>query len=204
MDFIYFNKRIFITLIAFSTLLSCLKDEHYNRTELEDTNLVFNTFVLEKKNNPYLNEDIVFNIKNDTINAELKTYFFNSIPTFSTNAKTIEIDGVEQVSSNSSVDFRKPITYKLKSESGSFKVYTVNISWNDALAHIYIDTEGGLFISSKENYLNTKLSINGQSKYKSKIFELNQNARIKGRGNSSWNWPKKPFKIKTVALRVFY
>ena len=71
-----------------------------------------------------------------------------------------------------------------------------NISWNDALAHIYIDTEGGLFISSKENYLNTKLSINGQSKYKSKIFELNQNARIKGRGNSSWNWPKKPFKIK--------
>ena len=98
MDFIYFNKRIFITLIAFSTLLSCLKDEHYNRTELEDTNLVFNTFVLEKKNNPYLNEDIVFNIKNDTINAELKTYFFNSIPTFSTNAKTIEIDGVEQVS----------------------------------------------------------------------------------------------------------
>ena len=196
MDFIYLTKRIFIILITFFTLLSCLKDEHYDRAKAEDINLVFNTFVLEKKNNPYLNEDIVFYIKNDTINAELKTYFFNSIPTFSTNAKTIEIDGVEQVSSNSSVNFRKPITYKLKSESGKFKVYTVNISWDDALAHIYIDSEGGMPIISKDNYLYTKLSINGQSKYKSKIFELNQNSRIKGRGNSSWNKPKKPFKIK--------
>ena len=196
MKIIFFNKRVFLTLIIFLTILSCIDKEYNDLDQAEDINLVFETFILEKKNNPHLKEDIVFNIKKNSINGELKTYFFNSIPTFSTNAKTVEIGNLEQISSSTLIDFRKPIIYKLKSESGNTNIYTVNISWDDALAHIYIDTEGGAPIISREEYLYTKLTIDGQSKYQDRISEPSQKARIKGRGNSSWGRPKKPFKIK--------
>ena len=193
---IIFWSKFLICLIGVITFISCNDNEHSDISESEDNSLVLERFVLEKKNNPHLTEDIVFEVKNNMINGKLKNYFFNSIPTFSSNAKTVEIDNLEQVSSISNVDFRKSIIYRLKSESGGIKKYTVNISWDDKLAHIYINTEGGSPIISKEEYLNTKLTIDGQYKYENRTFELNQKARIKGRGNSTWNWPKKPYKIK--------
>lgn len=183
-------------IICLLTLVSCDNSENLTETEVEETQLVIESFIFEKKNNPHLSEDIVFDIKNNTISGELKTYFFKSIPTFSTNAEIVEINNLEQISASSTVDFRKQITYNLKSSSGSVKAYTVNIFWDDALAHIYIDTEGGAPIVSKEDYLNTKLTIDGQSKYEDRVFELNEQAKVKGRGNSTWGWPKKPFKIK--------
>lgn len=186
----------FYSIICLICMVGCAENETDNISDVEDSNLVFESFVLEKKNNPHLSQDIVFDIKNNTISGKLKNYFYNSIPTFTTNAKTVRIDNLEQVSTNSTVDFRKPIVYNLESESGSIKAYTVNISWDDALAHIYIDTEGGAPIVSKEEYLYAKLTIDGQSKYEDRVFELNEQSRIKGRGNSTWSWPKKPYKIK--------
>jgi len=183
-------------LIGFITSIGCSEEAATTTPEVEDIDLVLESFVFEKKNNPHLSEDIVFNIENNTISGELKTYFFNAIPTFSTNAQTVEIDNTIQVSASSSVDFRKSITYNLKSKSGTVKAYTVNVSWDDALAHIYIDTEGGAPIISKEDYVNAKLTIDGQSKYENRVFELSEQAKVKGRGNSTWSWPKKPFKIK--------
>jgi hypothetical protein len=103
---------------------------------------------------------------------------------------------LDQVSGSTTVDFRESITYNLQSESGVIKTYTVNISWDDALVHLYIDTEGRSPITSKDEYLNTKLTIVGQSKYEDRVFEFSEKARIKGRGNSTWGWPKKPYKIK--------
>ena len=193
---LYSYLKFFICFISAINLLSCFNDKFNELKEAEDDSLVFESFVLEKKNNPHLSEDIVFEIKNKSIQGALKTYFFNSIPTFSTNAKRVEIQNLEQISSNNQVDFRKPITYKLISESGGVKTYTVNISWDDQLAHLYIETEGRQPIVSKEEYLYAKLIIDGQYKYEDRTLNLSQKARIKGRGNSSWNWPKKPYKIK--------
>ena len=193
MKIIISRLKFLLAFIGFLTLINCSNEEYSDISESEDNSLVFESFILEKKNNPYLSEDIVFNITDNTIQGELKTYFYNSIPTFSSNAKIVEIDNSEQVSSINEVDFRESITYSLKSESGSIKKYKVNISWDDKLAHIYIDTEGGVPIISKEEYIYSKLTINGQSKYEDKTIE---NVRIKGRGNTSWYWPKKPYKIK--------
>ncbi|MGB5499779.1 MAG: CotH kinase family protein [Maribacter sp.] len=186
----------FFLLVGAIGITSCNKDEPITISEVKDKNLVFESFVFETKNNPHLSEDIVFNVTDNTISGELKNYFFNSIPTFSTNAATVEINNEKQASAGTPVDFRKAITYTLKSSSGTFNEYTVDISWDDALAHIYIDTEGGAPIISKDEYLYTKLTIDGQSKYDDRVFEFSDLARIKGRGNSTWTWPKKPYKIK--------
>jgi hypothetical protein len=186
----------FIVLLGFIGLTSCNKDEAVPNPVVKDSKLVFESFVFETKNNPQLSKDVVFTITNNTISGTLQNYFYNATPTFTTNAATVEINNEKQASAGSPVDFRNAITYTLKSASGTYNEYTVNISWDDALAHIYIDTEGGAPIDSKEEYVNTKLTLDGRSKYEDRVFELSDLARIKGRGNSTWSWPKKPYKIK--------
>jgi hypothetical protein len=59
-------------------------------------------------------------------------------------------------------------------------------------AHINFDTNGGAPIVSKEVYVDGILKVNGDSKYSDLIID----ARIRGRGNSTWSYPKKPYKIK--------
>jgi len=186
----------FCLIVGFISTVSCTKEESIAvQKEEESINLIFETFVFEKKNNPHLKEDIVFDITDKTISVELKKYFFNSIPTFSSNANTVEIGNKKQVSASTVVDFREAITYTLKSDSGITKKYIVDISWDDALAHIYFDTDGSVPITSKDEYLYGNLRVEGQSRYDDLII-LNSVSRIKGRGNSTWGWPKKPYKIK--------
>ena len=44
-----FSKKLPATLIIFLTLLSCFDEEYNNFDQAEDINLVFETFILEKK-----------------------------------------------------------------------------------------------------------------------------------------------------------
>lgn len=172
-----------------------------NKTEIlpnVDTNtLVIESFVFERNNNPHLKEDIIFKVENDIISGELKNYFFTSTPTVNSNASQVLVNGVEQHSGKSSVDFRKPITYTLKSASGKVKEYKVEIEWDTKLAQIIVNTEGGTQITSKEDYLEADVFIEGQDQYS----DLNSNGEIKGRGNSTWGLPKKPYKIKFNAAQ---
>ena len=58
---------------------------------------------------------------------------------------------------------------------------------------IYVDTEGGKPIVSKEDYLNASLHILGTEAYDG----LNPaDCQIRGRGNTTWGWPKKPYLVK--------
>lgn len=184
--------RYFFFILGFISIVGCSDEESLNITEVEDPNLVLESFVFEKKNNPYLSEDIIFNIKDDTISGELKNYFFNAVPTFYSNAESVQINNVEQLSSRTAVDFRQAVTYRLKSGSETIKEYVVQISWDDALAHINFDTEGSTPIVSKEDYVAAVMTVNGQSKYSDLVIDAN----IRGRGNSTWTYPKKPYKIK--------
>ena len=58
---------------------------------------------------------------------------------------------------------------------------------------VYVDTEGGKPIVSKEEYLNASLQILG-----TKVYDGLESAvcQIRGRGNTTWDWPKKPYLLK--------
>ena len=58
---------------------------------------------------------------------------------------------------------------------------------------VYVNTEDGSAITSKEEYKSCDLCI--QNNTESKQIYWGE-AKIKGRGNSSWKWPKKPYRIK--------
>ena len=62
---------------------------------------------------------------------------------------------------------------------------------------IYINTENGAPIVSKEEYINADLIIQGNETYNSETTKLyNGLTEIRGRGNSTWGQPKKPYRLK--------
>jgi hypothetical protein len=69
---------------------------------------------------------------------------------------------------------------------------------SSVLPVIYINTEGGQSITSKEEYLSAEMNIQGCEKYNNDNTDLyNGEIGIKGRGNSTWKrFEKKPYKIK--------
>ena len=62
------------------------------------------------------------------------------------------------------------------------------------LPTIFIDTENGAAITSKEDYVNAVITVRGAANEEDNITEVA--AEIKGRGNSTWKMAKKPYRIK--------
>jgi hypothetical protein len=60
------------------------------------------------------------------------------------------------------------------------------------LPKIIINTEGSLPIESKELYQNATIVVDGAENYPS----LTASGKVRGRGNSTWTLPKKPYRIK--------
>ena len=58
---------------------------------------------------------------------------------------------------------------------------------------VYVDTEGGKAITSKTDYLSATLSILGDGGYEG-LAPVS--CQVRGRGNTTWSWPKKPYLIK--------
>ena len=59
---------------------------------------------------------------------------------------------------------------------------------------LYIDTKDGEAITSKTEYKSATIFIQNNSECDDAIYSGEMT--IKGRGNSSWGWPKKPYRIK--------
>lgn len=76
------------------------------------------------------------------------------------------------------------------------RLYTVDIEWltdrENSVPRIDIDVEGGLSITSKDYYRKANFRITGYG-----VFDdFEDSVQIKGRGNSTWGYPKKPYRLK--------
>lgn len=58
--------------------------------------------------------------------------------------------------------------------------------------HIYVYTENSVEITSKEDYMQADMMIDGFGNYPN----YTGSTRIRGRGNSTWGRPKKPYRLK--------
>ncbi len=93
-------------------------------------------------------------------------------------------------------DVEKWISVEIKDSTGAvadtLKMYC------SLLPVIYIDTEGGEAITTKEYYINADMRIQGSDLYNSGNTTLyNGKTEIKGRGNTTWEYGlKKPYKLK--------
>ncbi len=61
---------------------------------------------------------------------------------------------------------------------------------------VRITTDGNAPILDKKNYVKGTITISDPEKHYSDSTHFNARMGIRGRGNSTWGWPKKPWKVK--------
>lgn len=113
---------------------------------------------------------------------------------FASNGSTVTVNGVEQVSGETVNDFSTPVTYKVTSEDGKTKEYVVEVTYS-GLPVIFINTPGKAAVPSKhEDWLEgTSITLYNPD------WTVNYSGtedNIRGRGNSTWSYPKKPYALK--------
>lgn len=150
------------------------------------------SFGFTKALNPGLNSDCALNVSGNRVYGGVTASSRRLIATFRTDAVKATVNGVEQVSGVTENDFSSPVTYVLTAAGGAQTEVTVTVTWESAIPHIYIDTEGNEPIVEKDRYLTATLRIDGKGLYD----DFEGTTQIKGRGNSTWGMPKKPYRLK--------
>ena len=150
-------------------------------------------------NKSVLTEDIPGVINKDTITLTIADTIDVShlIATFSTNGHSVFIGNVEQKSAVTINDFSKKISYTVKADNGTERSYAIFIKrkipdLKQSVPHFYIQTENSTPVISKDDYVKATLKIEGLGAYE----DYEGATKIKGRGNSTWNYPKKPYRLK--------
>ena len=118
------------------------------------------------------------------------------IPTFEFTGQRVLVDSTIVISGETILDFSKPVTMTVIGNNGIPQEYVVEIMAFTGLPVVYINTENNQQITSKEEYLNATIRIieDIHTRGAGDIWE--DSVKIKGRGNSTWGLPKKPYKLK--------
>ncbi len=88
-----------------------------------------------------------------------------------------------------------PVDYYQYFERPLGREYKVDLTFRADKAQvprIDVDIDGGVNVTSKDRWLNAKFTLSGNGMYES----VEDSIQIKGRGNSTWGAPKKPYTIK--------
>lgn len=179
---------IVITNTDLTKIQSAPVDIYFSGTSL------FSFSFFKENNSEAVLKDIEVTIEGNDISVSTP---FISKPqlkaTFESNAEKVFVNGTEQESSVTVNDFSSPVTYKVISAQGNEEEYKVTLSYS-GLPVVIIDTPNQATIPSKhEDWLEgttiTILNPDGTENYAG-------TTSIRGRGNSTWTYPKKPYALK--------
>ena len=187
----YTSGVLLLYITLFSLFISCSDSSDIELSSIS----TIESFSFQSNLNETLDEDVVGTISDNNITL-LIPYNVSAnrlIATFTYSGVTIQIEGKEQVSGVTVNSFDKPVVYTVVAEDGTKVNYTVTVTnKSSGIPSVYINTEGGAPILDKENYVEATIKIDGDGKYDN--FE--GKTSIRGRGNSTWGMPKKPYKLK--------
>lgn len=189
--------KVALIIAVFAGVASCKKDHGKSVTptptpssEKEMTSFTFKAAI----NRPFLTDDIICEIKHDTIYAPVfaSTDVSSLIPQFSFEGAKVIANDIEQESNITSNDFTTPLIYDVIAQDKSKRRYVVKLTDN-GIATLYLTTEDNAPINSKENYVTGTVKL--VSNFKK--VEYDGETKVKGHGNSTWHdLPKKPYKLK--------
>ena len=164
----------------------------------------FTSFSFLMEHNPSLSADVTCTVNEDgtitgTFTDILKSYIL--VPSFELDCEQATVGAVVQTSGKDKHDFSKSVSYEVKMNDGTYRTFTVKMSIPKVpkLPVIRINTENAYPILDKKNYIPGTVVIEDPDgaywdtpRLEVKIVENG----IRGRGNSTWDMPKKPYKIK--------
>ncbi|MEO5888648.1 MAG: CotH kinase family protein [Ferruginibacter sp.] len=153
----------------------------------------FSLFEFKIAQNILLAQDITCDIQGDTIFA---TAFSGTDLTglkaaFSFEGAEVTVSGQVQSSGQTNLNFSTPVTYTIKALDGTTRQFTVKFV-DTNIPTAYISTNN-VAVESKDNYIAGYMKIKGRLSGDSLFSGAME---IRGRGNSTWQMPKKPYKIK--------
>ena len=187
--------QVVILFISFIFFTSCHKDKSSDFSADEKEII---SFKFEKELNSSLPEDLEGTVLNSEILLTASEVIDASAltATFEFAGESVYVKDKKQESGVDENDFSKPITYDVFDQEGNSKSYAVKITTlpdiKSEVPHIYITTDGEEPVVSKENYLEADIFVDGKEVYE----DFEGRTKIRGRGNDSWNQPKKPYKLK--------
>ncbi len=151
------------------------------------------------QNPSILTEDLYANILDENIcECMIPHIVFDKklIPTFKFTGEAVYVDNKEIISGETKLDFSKPVKLDILGEDGEMVSYTVNVRAFTGLPVITINTVNGVAVNSKDKYRDATIKIveDITTRASGDVFETS--VRIKGRGNTTWYQPKKPYKLK--------
>lgn len=170
------------------------KQQYTVEIALKDTG-VLSAFRFLKKNNAFLTADVSSFIGEESIIPLVTFSQSELIPTFTTNAVKVLVGEVEQKSGMTKNDFSSPVVYQFIMRNGETFQYTVKAEFLlSAIPELTITTTDPSIaeIPSKDYYLEGTLAVNGRGGYE----DYTGKTEVKGRGNSTWGYPKKPYRLK--------
>ena len=106
---------------------------------------------------------------------------------------SIQINASEQESGVTINDFTDLVNITVENTDGDTQSYTIDVAKFTGLPIIYLQTDSFLPIDSKDDYILGDTWIDGGRGFDD--FEESP-MKIRGRGNSTWEFPKKPFQMK--------
>ena len=184
---------MFVSVFGF---FSCNDDN--NEPVLQEKTELKNFFFLAKNNPEALISDIECSIIGDSIIECLIPHIVegkNLIPSFEVVNGSIKVNGEEIISNETILDCTKPLNVEIVGIDNS-TTYILKVRSFTGLPVVYINTENSVGITSKDEYVKGTIRIveDIETRASGEVFESTM--KIKGRGNSTWTLPKKPYKIK--------
>ena len=162
------------------------------------------SFLME--NNPSLTEDVICTVNEDgtitgAFNDRLSSYKLKA--TFELDGEEALVNNVMQQSGVSQNDFSKDVVYNITLNDGSLMKQTVKMTCKPApqVPVLRITTENGAQILNKKDYIKGTVVIEDPAGmyWDTPRVELKMSKDkhgIRGRGNTTWDMPKKPYKLK--------
>ena len=148
------------------------------------------------EDNSSLDEDIFLQLGSDNaftgriaINIPVK----DLIASYEYVGSSIQINASEQESGVTINDFTDLVNITVENTDGDTQSYTIDVAKFTGLPIIYLQTDSFLPIDSKDDYILGDTWIDGGRGFDD--FEESP-MKIRGRGNSTWEFPKKPFQMK--------
>lgn len=120
------------------------------------------------------------------------------IPEFVTDGETVLVNGQPVVSGQTAISFADDFDLVVKAENGDENTYRVSfncpqINTELPVIRIHIPVSS---ITDKKTYRKTKFDIYRPCSDEGRWTASDAEIEIRGRGNSTWGLPKKPYRIK--------
>ena len=137
-------------------------------------------------------EDIGIERANGPLEESVPLYAYRDLKylrIWASNGETMEFDnGWEPEKPEPPVDPPKPPYID--------PLHDKAIPSNFRIPTVHITTEGGKPVDSKDHYVNAAFRFEDPSRFYTDEESLELTGRIKGRGNTTWGMPKRPYRIK--------